>query len=718
MNLKRNFKIFIGIYLLMILLSLSFMTSFALTNKNEKDFVTPEEYGAVGDGQTDDAPAINAALESGKPVKLGDKTYLTKTSIFMPSNSELYGSDNSKILNDVKSGYGKNIIVAGIAGSNQSDGSSITLPKYEVSGDYSSTTLSISNANTLFNVGDTVLFTDGELQGTRSYRFVDAARVIDVTSSTITIDNKILNDKLLSTSKLYAINFSKINQYHSSNFDKDLYLASDVYVHDITIEMAYPDTGSGMYALYINSIDSRFENIKMNNVTTTVGSNAFIRSIINNVTANYYGGIMDMAEVQIRSTYSNLDYKRVGHNSNHQNEGFSINNGYLAHVYNVNIDNLDMPGAFRAVSYYDITYENCSYKTTSEGISNASWMFMLNPKEYSTTIINCTNNSPLKYTSVNNLSTYDSMNNTENYDTTTINQIPRLYYDGNAFYTSKTKSKTSDYIDKSVIYIIDDVKLNDSNILDNKLLNHLIYSEDNYTTTINDGIFDQQFFSIKDGTLIINGGTYYKPIYVNGSNAKVIINGGTFLANVAIYLEEGAVQINGGTFKNGVESINAQGGSLTINDGTLTSYGYSTLNINNAKVTMNKSELINSRVTSKYNTSSAILINSNQKLDKDNYLKSLLGEGKKMNDYELTELSSNNSYRYLSNKKISVSDEVYENEPDDTKDEEEITDIKEEQEQENPNTGAFLPIITIIIALLTSIATIVVVKQKSSFKKV
>lgn len=41
-------------------------------------FVTPEMFGAIGDGEADDSEAIAAALSSGVPVMFGNKTYLCK----------------------------------------------------------------------------------------------------------------------------------------------------------------------------------------------------------------------------------------------------------------------------------------------------------------------------------------------------------------------------------------------------------------------------------------------------------------------------------------------------------------------------------------------------------------------------------------------------------------------------------------------------------------
>lgn len=54
-------------------------TEYALGSQEELDetaFVTPEKYGAVGDGVHDDAPALQAALRSGRPVKVTQDLYL------------------------------------------------------------------------------------------------------------------------------------------------------------------------------------------------------------------------------------------------------------------------------------------------------------------------------------------------------------------------------------------------------------------------------------------------------------------------------------------------------------------------------------------------------------------------------------------------------------------------------------------------------------------
>lgn len=61
-------------------------------------FVTPEQYGAIGDGSTNDYVAIQAAVDSGLPVFFGKKNYRTSSTINLPNNSKIFGSGEGSIV--------------------------------------------------------------------------------------------------------------------------------------------------------------------------------------------------------------------------------------------------------------------------------------------------------------------------------------------------------------------------------------------------------------------------------------------------------------------------------------------------------------------------------------------------------------------------------------------------------------------------------------------
>ena len=75
-------------------------------------YVTPEDYGAVGDGTTDDSQAIQDACDAGYEVRFGDnKTYYVPTPVEINHDVHLIGGENTVIKTETVSGSLNNVFV-------------------------------------------------------------------------------------------------------------------------------------------------------------------------------------------------------------------------------------------------------------------------------------------------------------------------------------------------------------------------------------------------------------------------------------------------------------------------------------------------------------------------------------------------------------------------------------------------------------------------------
>lgn len=64
----------------------------------QNTYVTPEQYGAIGDGVTDDSAPMQNAISSGKMVLLGAKTYLLNSTITVANPVKIFGAGNLSVL--------------------------------------------------------------------------------------------------------------------------------------------------------------------------------------------------------------------------------------------------------------------------------------------------------------------------------------------------------------------------------------------------------------------------------------------------------------------------------------------------------------------------------------------------------------------------------------------------------------------------------------------
>lgn len=63
----------------------------------EEKFVTPEMFGAIGDGIADDTEAIQKAIDSGSPVTLPNKTYYIGRPLYMKHSNIAFNAENATI---------------------------------------------------------------------------------------------------------------------------------------------------------------------------------------------------------------------------------------------------------------------------------------------------------------------------------------------------------------------------------------------------------------------------------------------------------------------------------------------------------------------------------------------------------------------------------------------------------------------------------------------
>lgn len=337
-----------------------------------ESYVTPEQFGAYGDGTHDDAAAINRALNINKRVFLHGKIYLTLDSVIVNSGNELFGTQGSTILNGINNGPKKTVIVGGDIRGNLVPGASSPVSRPRGMVVFIADNKVELSAQPDYKVGDAVIVMT--LDNDNLPVNVDFGLVTNVNGTMVTLDNDITNkglfDAIDSSVPVYIVDVSTPIQDSLDYYDASM-LVHDVHIHDITLEMLYPVTGSGMYAIAACGYDWRIDNIYFKNVTTPIGSNIFCRGKVTNCKIKHTGGLADFADLCINTLFENIDYERVGKNANHYSEGFSCH-GYLVTLRHVHVNNAPYLGGFR-MQYCSAAYlDDCSIDTGSFVTSSAN----------------------------------------------------------------------------------------------------------------------------------------------------------------------------------------------------------------------------------------------------------------------------------------------------------------------------------------------------------
>ena len=91
----------------------SFVTVSGSSLTAKPNYVTPEMYGAVGDGSTDDATALQNAINTGSLVLLGNKNYRISSPLTFTNNVRITGDGNASKISSIT-----NSVLINITGSN------------------------------------------------------------------------------------------------------------------------------------------------------------------------------------------------------------------------------------------------------------------------------------------------------------------------------------------------------------------------------------------------------------------------------------------------------------------------------------------------------------------------------------------------------------------------------------------------------------------------
>lgn len=290
-----------------------------------QSFVTPQQYGAKGDGKTDDTKAIQKALDASNAVFFPTGTYLTSASLIVHSNTTLWGAGReSRILNTVETGFGKNVLVCGQIDSGTDRNSPNVLKKQTASLAQDRRTLFLEKSLDCI-AGDLVLITSGQT-GTHNPAHCYVAKVSSITGKKTIVLNDFVSNTFLSERVMVQV---------LKGFpDKSSYVAENICVHDLSIEQE-KNSGSGMYVLLLACYRSSFYNLWLKG-NTCIGSNMTVKTTFTNIECVFDGGAVDSPEYFIESKYSNIHGFRFGSRMNQI--GFSILHGYAGVIENCDLD--------------------------------------------------------------------------------------------------------------------------------------------------------------------------------------------------------------------------------------------------------------------------------------------------------------------------------------------------------------------------------------------
>lgn len=334
------------------------------------DYATPEMYGAVGDGVTDDTAAIQTAVDNNNRVRLADnKTYRITKAIVLRDGVEFFGGVNTVLKNTTERGIWKQCIIAGFVGAMEQTTAPSKLPSISVT--VSGNTATGTGLGTSCAAGDIVMIHGSEYVDVsagsgryKNYRDFQIERVMSVVNDTIALEHPIdvpMNSHAVTVLKDFDI-INEDNTLHG-------FVVSDIYVHDLTFQCALdPNRSSAWYTVFFCGYSSRFENLRYDNCPACFGCNLSAYSVFRNITGTTYDSFADMPEYQFRSVYTDWDIVKGEHIVN--NVMFAATHGHGNLFRNLRLKTTELTdGPMLSVTHSrEITVVGCEFVGNGTGI--------------------------------------------------------------------------------------------------------------------------------------------------------------------------------------------------------------------------------------------------------------------------------------------------------------------------------------------------------------
>lgn len=281
-----------------------------LALKTVNGYVTPQMYGAKGDGVTDDTSAIQDAIDDNDTIFFPAGEYITTDTLQLHNNTTLFGvGRESKIINTINTGFNKTVVSTGDIEVGTNTGSFLNLPTTPCTIGSDRYSVELSDTSD-FNVGDLIyVCKTGSYSGVKNPPYSWNAKITSITDDVSIKFDKYMNNDHLINEDCVIRNMSNIADVHSSSK-----ITENICIHDLTI-MQSVDEGSGMYVLAISTYKGDFYNLWLRG-NTCIGSNYAVDCTFENISSEFDGGFCDIPELNQYIIIRNCSGKRYGSRQN------------------------------------------------------------------------------------------------------------------------------------------------------------------------------------------------------------------------------------------------------------------------------------------------------------------------------------------------------------------------------------------------------------------